>query len=202
MQPLKLDAGNYGGTYKLIGEEICFDFVNTISWPETEREHDWLHSAENFIKWASSTGIINKRQALKMQSQSNAALNQQMKEVFSIRKELYLILTAFAFEKKTDASVIRKLDILFHKIVKTRHIDTGNCEWVWDEPATLPEVLNPVIWNAVYVITELDHSRIKHCDTCNWLFYDKTKNKSRRWCDMDDCGSRDKALRYYHRKKK
>ena len=28
MKPVSLDSGNYGGTYKLIGEEISFDFIN------------------------------------------------------------------------------------------------------------------------------------------------------------------------------
>jgi len=202
MKSLALDPGSYEGTYKLIGEEICFDFVNTISWPETEKEHDWLHSANNFVNWALAAGLINKTQAKKMKFQSNTALNHQMKEVYAIRKELYIILSAFAFEEKIEATVIKKLDALFQKIVEHRHIDIKTYEWIWDEPAILSAILNPVIWNAVYVVTELDHSRIKHCVTCNWLFYDKTKNKSRRWCDMNDCGSRDKALRYYHRQKK
>ncbi len=202
MKALKLDSGSYDGTYKLIGEEPCFDFVNTISWPETEREHDWLNSADNFIKWALAADLINKQGAKKLGGQTNKEINSQMKEVYAARKELYAILTAFAFEEKPDSAFIKKIDTLFHKVARFRHIDPKSYEWKWDAPLTLSAILNPVIWNAAFVITELDHSRIKHCGACNWLFYDKTKNKSRRWCDMEDCGSRDKALRYYHRQKK
>jgi predicted RNA-binding Zn ribbon-like protein len=91
---------------------------------------------------------------------------------------------------------------MVHKIFEHRHINSSNYEWIWNEPKTLHDVLSPVIWNAAQIITESDHSRIKYCSSCNWLFYDKTKNKSRKWCDMEDCGSRDKSLRYYHRQKK
>lgn len=201
MEALRLDPGSYTGTYKLIGEQICFDLVNTISWPGTDREHNWLHNTDNFIQWALATGLISRQQSKKFKSLKEVELTAQMKDVLSIRKELYTVLTTFAFEDRIDAEVIKKLDTLFHKIVKHRHINTKTHEWIWDEPVKLADILNAVIWNAVYVVTELDHSRIKHCGTCNWLFYDKTKNKSRRWCDMEDCGSRDKALRYYHRRK-
>jgi len=202
MKPLQLDSNGYEGTYKLIGEEVSFDFVSTISWPETEWAHDWLHNADNFINWSVAAGLIDKKQAKKLGSQSNAELNRQMKEVYSIRKELYQVLTAFAFEEKPATIIVKKADTLFHKVTKYRHIDARTYKWIWDEPLILSAVLYPVIWNAVSIITDLDHSRVKHCGACNWLFYDKTKNKSRRWCDMEDCGSRDKALRYYHRQKK
>ena len=202
MKALKLDPGSYAGTYKLIGEELCFDFVNTVSWPETDREHDWLNSADNYFKWALAAGLIDKQSAKRLGTQTNKELASQMKNVYAIRRELYSILTDFAFEKKPDLLLVKKIDSLFHQVVRFRHIDPKTYEWIWDERITLSAILNPVIWNAVYVITELDHSRIKYCDACNWLFYDKTKNKSRRWCDMEDCGSRDKALRYYHRQKK
>ena len=43
--------------------------------------------------------------------------------------------------------------------------------------------------------------RVKECDneTCRWLFVDMSKNRSRRWCDMKDCGNRAKARRHYRR---
>src|SRR5437867_266741 len=33
-------------------------------------------------------------------------------------------------------------------------------------------------------------------DTCEWLFLDRTKNRTRRWCDMKICGNRAKARRF------
>jgi predicted RNA-binding Zn ribbon-like protein len=34
---------------------------------------------------------------------------------------------------------------------------------------------------------------------CGWLFFDASKNRSRRWCAMEDCGNRAKARRHYRR---
>ncbi|APO74176.1 CGNR zinc finger domain-containing protein [Rhizobium etli 8C-3] len=43
--------------------------------------------------------------------------------------------------------------------------------------------------------------RLKICRNCGWLFIDRSKNKSRAWCDMGVCGNRAKASRHYRRKK-
>lgn len=43
--------------------------------------------------------------------------------------------------------------------------------------------------------------RIRICDNCAWLFLDRSRNGSRRWCDMTVCGNRNKAKRHYARRK-
>jgi predicted RNA-binding Zn ribbon-like protein len=41
--------------------------------------------------------------------------------------------------------------------------------------------------------------RIKICPNCHWLYFDESRNRSRRWCDMTVCGNRAKAQRHYRR---
>jgi predicted RNA-binding Zn ribbon-like protein len=45
-----------------------------------------------------------------------------------------------------------------------------------------------------------ERDRIKICGNCGWLFVDRSKNRSRLWCDMAVCGNRIKANRHYRRK--
>jgi len=47
----------------------------------------------------------------------------------------------------------------------------------------------------------LEPVRLKQCqgEGCDLLFYDETRNLSRRWCSMDGCGNRDKQARYRKR---
>lgn len=42
--------------------------------------------------------------------------------------------------------------------------------------------------------------RTRICPNCDWLFMDRSKNGSRRWCDMAVCGNRAKAKSHYRRK--
>ena len=44
--------------------------------------------------------------------------------------------------------------------------------------------------------------RVKTCRNCGWLLLDRSKNKSRIWCDMTVCGNRQKARRHYRQKQK
>jgi predicted RNA-binding Zn ribbon-like protein len=45
-------------------------------------------------------------------------------------------------------------------------------------------------------------ARLKACtdDGCQWAFYDSTRNRSRTWCSMEECGNREKTRRYRERK--
>ena len=44
--------------------------------------------------------------------------------------------------------------------------------------------------------------RLKACTDagCQWAFYDTTRNRSRTWCSMEECGNREKTRRYRGRK--
>ena len=45
--------------------------------------------------------------------------------------------------------------------------------------------------------------RLKACprDCCTWAFYDRSKNRSGRWCSMDSCGNVEKARAFRERKR-
>lgn len=44
--------------------------------------------------------------------------------------------------------------------------------------------------------------RLKACtdDGCQWAFFDATRNRSRTWCSMEECGNREKTRRYRERR--
>ena len=43
--------------------------------------------------------------------------------------------------------------------------------------------------------------KVKICPNCDWLFVDRSKNRSRVWCDMRVCGNRSKAGNHYRRRR-
>jgi predicted RNA-binding Zn ribbon-like protein len=46
-------------------------------------------------------------------------------------------------------------------------------------------------------------TRLKACsrDVCGWLFYDRSRNRSARWCQMAVCGNRTKTRAYRTRRR-
>ncbi|HXV31890.1 MAG TPA: CGNR zinc finger domain-containing protein [Sinorhizobium sp.] len=55
--------------------------------------------------------------------------------------------------------------------------------------------------SALSLVTNPDPDRLKICPNCEWLFLDRSRNRSRTWCDMAVCGNRTKARRHYRRNK-
>ncbi|HZU17081.1 MAG TPA: CGNR zinc finger domain-containing protein [Candidatus Dormibacteraeota bacterium] len=76
--------------------------------------------------------------------------------------------------------------------------------WSW-RPATpsLDEPLWPVAPSAAELLTSDRRGRIGvgEDDECGWLYLDASRNRRRRWCSMDGCGSRNKARRYDRRRR-
>ena len=70
--------------------------------------------------------------------------------------------------------------------------------------ATTPagRALAPLAGSLMTAQADGSWTRVKACarDTCRWLFYDTTRNRSRTWCTSTTCGSREKARRYYRRR--
>jgi predicted RNA-binding Zn ribbon-like protein len=69
-----------------------------------------------------------------------------------------------------------------------------------------PEVADPLFLIASAVaefLSNEDASLVKTCEGagCVLLFYDTTKNHTRRWCSMAGCGNRMKAALHYRRQR-
>jgi predicted RNA-binding Zn ribbon-like protein len=71
-------------------------------------------------------------------------------------------------------------------------------------PRLEPEAPGPVgamgrLVAALYsAMQDEDWDRLKLCtdDSCRWVYFDRSKNHSSRWCNMESCGNRAKARRF------
>ncbi|MGH2700601.1 MAG: CGNR zinc finger domain-containing protein, partial [Actinomycetota bacterium] len=59
----------------------------------------------------------------------------------------------------------------------------------------------PVVQAAIELLTSDALQRVKRCGRCSWLFLDATKNRSRRWCSMEGCGTNEKSQRFVERRR-
>ena len=52
-------------------------------------------------------------------------------------------------------------------------------------------------------VAEGSWERLKACprEECEWAFYDRTKNRSGRWCRMEECGNLAKARAFRERRR-
>jgi predicted RNA-binding Zn ribbon-like protein len=63
--------------------------------------------------------------------------------------------------------------------------------------------LGRILGSVASAVADGSWSRVKACrnDTCRWLFYDHSRNRSSTWCAMAICGSRMKARAYRARQR-
>jgi len=63
-------------------------------------------------------------------------------------------------------------------------------------------LLLPLVESATESLVRGELGRVRRCANarCAHVFYDTSKNSSRRWCDMDTCGNRAKAARFRKRR--
>jgi predicted RNA-binding Zn ribbon-like protein len=51
------------------------------------------------------------------------------------------------------------------------------------------------------MLREGQFERVRQCPECGFLFFDRSKNNSRRWCDMATCGNRAKLRNFCERRR-
>ena len=190
-----------------VSNRLCLDFVNTVSWRGSDEPRELLTDYNALVKWSRGAGILNPAEAAELRRQARSdperaeAVVAQARE---LREALYRNVTAWCQRtpvRKGDLEVINRA---LEQAPERRTIRRRGRSFGWDvekDHRPLDHLLWPVSWSAADLLIHDDPARIKSCADfrCAWLFYDTSRNRSRRWCSMEDCGNRAKARRHYRR---
>jgi predicted RNA-binding Zn ribbon-like protein len=195
--------------FDLTGGHLALDLANTVSRrddPQRRREH--LESFAQLISFALQDKILSPKQANDLQAQarrSESDAARSFRKAIALREALYRVFAATAKSRPAPAKDLQKinenaLDALQHRsLVRTN----GRYHWEWrtDGKNLLDRILWPIAQSAVDLLTSDELKLVRWCEApdCEWLFLDHSRNRSRRWCDMNSCGNRAKARRHYQR---
>jgi len=204
--------------FEYIGGQFALDFVNTASRRDTEELRDRLQTYQDLVAWAAAAhalpdcapGDLDKAAV-----QHPRIAAKSLEDARALREALYRIFKAFAAGQDAPSAPVADMELLnaqfrranAHRTLCCNNPNTHGAptfEWAWDaNVAELDRVFWPVVLAAAELLTAGDPQRLKECggEHCNWLFLDQSKNRSRRWCTMQDCGNRVKAKRHYDRQR-
>ncbi len=116
-----------------------------------------------------------------------------------LRDALFEIFAAEARGRRTPRRALRSLEAELSGSYQMPQLERrhGRYRLTWESNARMGDIVR----STVELLTSDDLGRLRLCaaDDCNWVFLDHSKNGSRRWCDMNVCGNRAKARRYYAR---
>ena len=203
------DQTKHAANMCLLGGRPCLDFVNTLDWRGTDHPVEFLHTYEDLVAWSRHAGTISAREANNILQRSRKRPTKQTKvlgKAIMLRETIYRI---FSFLSEGRPAANKDLDI-FNKFLsqtmKNSQIVRTKDGYHWDSKGEMNKmgwILNPLIRSAADLLVSDELKRVKKCGdlACGWLFLDTSRNKSRRWCDMSDCGNRAKASRFYKKKK-
>lgn len=205
-----LDPGTYAGTYEPEAGRLCLDFANTVSWRGSDRRHDWLSSYSNLVDWGKLVDVLTDEEAQLLHQAATrdpVEAEKVLEKAVALREALYNIFSAVSTGLSPNSADLHTLNVALRGASAYVQIISSNdgLDWAWggygDE---LDRMLWPVARSAANVLTGEDIQRVGECqgDGCGWLFMDMSRNRSRRWCDMHECGNRAKAVRHYWRKSK
>jgi predicted RNA-binding Zn ribbon-like protein len=185
---------------------LCLDFANTVEWHASSQPVESILNYSDLLEWSRQAGIVSdiaadslKRQGEGEKAEARSILNKARE----LREAIYHILSDTIHQqpaKSTDMDVFNRAvaDMLSHsKLISHNTGFTWECDYETDR---LDSILWPVIRSAVDLMTSEALERVGQCadeQGCGWLFWDSSRNRSRRWCDMRDCGNRAKVRRYY-----
>lgn len=192
----------------LRGGYLALDFANTVHDFNAETERDEVVDYGALVTWSERTGILSGAEARELHEEGRRhprKAESVLGEARDLRRKIYETFAAIARGETPKPSLLRSLErewasAMTHATLVAR---PAGVAWTWGNSGALDRMLWPIVGSAVELVTSPDAARVRQCDAndCTWLFLDKTKNKSRRWCDMDSCGNREKARRHYRKRR-
>jgi predicted RNA-binding Zn ribbon-like protein len=167
------------------GNDLALDFANTVEGDPPERDH--LLGYADLVTWTRRAGVLP----------ANVRPDGDLAPARELRAAIYGVFSALAAGKRPPRAALHALLRIHADAVREGTIEDG--QWVWTGRHT-DRPLWPIAVAAVDLMRSDRLARVKRCANCNWLFVDRSRNGSRRWCSMDECGVHTKMRRYRARR--
>ncbi len=186
---------------------VCLAFTNTLRWHASAEPQETLLSYPDLVTWAEAVGLLSGRQARRLgraAANDPAQAGRVLKRAVALREAIYRILLALIHKKSPAETDLAELNGCLSKVTRGGLVRTAaGLVWEWDvDRAALDSLVGLIGLSAAGLLTSEERRRVGQCADdrgCGWLFLDTSRNRSRRWCDINDCGNRAKQRRHYQR---
>jgi predicted RNA-binding Zn ribbon-like protein len=191
--------------HHLIGGVLCLDFANTL-YGHTDAIHEYLFDYRDLVLWSRHAGILLSEKAeilLLKGEQARAESEAVFCQAIQIRETIFRVFACLAHNESPQDDDLTQLHQAWLENQSHTRLEQSETGFAldWDDGDALDAMLWPITHSAIELLTSEKLNRVKQCGRCDWLFLDKSRNRSRRWCSMDACGNRIKMARRYKREK-
>jgi predicted RNA-binding Zn ribbon-like protein len=218
---MKVFQSSSAAEMRLIGGQLCLDFVNTVDGRSSYAPRSNLPSANNvlgdklgnyfdLVEWSRHAGVITaaeSRYLIEEGRRKATEVGTVFQRAIALREALHRIFKAMLTGRKPRSV---DLDTVNDELQGARSHERltrsgAGFTWEWVGPAA---ALDRMLWSIAHsgaeYLTAGDLSRLRECggEECGWLFEDTSKNRSRQWCNMQDCGNLEKVRRFRARQRR
>ncbi|HET9464661.1 MAG TPA: ABATE domain-containing protein [Gemmatimonadales bacterium] len=197
--------------FQYVGGDPAIDLVNTVDWTSRGPENDRLTDFGGVIQWAVGAGTLSAKAAQSYRAQAGTRVRDAeaaYRNVVKVRSVLQRLFHAAA-EGGPPEDALNDFNRWLGRALEGMRVaprggrrETGKLQLGWvGQEENLDSILWPVLWSAASLIVSDEASRIRICGgpDCGWMYVDRSRNKLRRWCQMETCGTREKSRRRYRR---
>ena len=169
--------------------ELVRQFVNTR---DIEEGSDELDSPDSLLNWFASMDLLNEDEAI--------ADEKDLERALTLREGIRYLLLANHGEEVEPAH-LRELNRAAESVCLTVRFDDEGSPTLESESSGGSAALGRILAAVVRATGEGIWGRLKVCTNgaCQWAFYDRSKNRSGKWCTMEVCGNRMKARTFRQR---
>lgn len=200
-------AADLDRTNVLPAGKLCLEFANTADWHASPAPEEQLEDYADLVQWSRRWDLVTEDQAqsLLAQAEKQPVLAAEFYTwAIELREAIYHI---FATISRNAAPAQQDLDLLNEALPQAFNgpslvATNAGFAWRYHTGSGMDRMLWPVLRSAAMLLTSSELDRIGQCADdrgCGYLFFDASRNRSRRWCDMSSCGNRAKARRHYSR---
>ena len=165
-------------------------FVNSV---DLETGEDELSSPATLRDWFTERGLLDA---------ADAVTDADLRRAVDVREGLRAVLR-HNNGLPLDAGRVERLDRAVRRAgVRVRFAPGRDPELVPDASGADGAIARLMAIVAA-AVEQGRWERLKACprEECEWAFYDKSKNRSGRWCTMEACGNIEKAKAFRERKR-
>jgi len=207
MASMDTASATWSGT--LVGGRLCLDFVNTVAWRGRDAPEERLDSYLALLRWSERARGLDSTEAAALRRRARrepGPASTVASRARELRETLHRLILGWRAGTRPAGRDLLALNDLLASAPERRRLAFQRGRYLWRGLAQVPldaPLWRPA-WSATELLTEGEPSRVKLCagEGCGWLFEDRSRGGSRRWCSMSDCGNRAKARRHYARGKR
>ncbi|WP_432166940.1 CGNR zinc finger domain-containing protein [Streptomyces sp. bgisy031] len=176
-----------------LGKVLATSFTGTLSERHGEAV-ERIPTPHRLIDWLAVNGLA-----------VDSCTAAQLGLARELRESIHAAATAAAIQEALPASAVQVInDCSAQGRAAAVLTPEGQRRWQLGSASCVEDALSVIAADAISIIAGERDGRLALCasPTCQAAFFDTSQSRTRRWCDMNTCGNRQKKARFHASQRK